>query len=253
ASTNMGSGRVLGAYFLNGALFIEYLNTSSNVVTLRSTDASILQRIGGKRMSLIIMRSSGNIQAFINGYMVKLYQSSLVGSASFSESIDAAFLMIGNRNSNVNSVTKGVYYSAALFNSILSNDGVLNVHRNGALISNTCVGLWDFTCSTATILNAKVGTNGSIYGDGVLRVDKAPLASVTYDPPSLAAGAQQSTTVTLTGATIGSPVACSFSNALQGTQMWAEVTAANTVTVYHRNGTAAPVDLASGTLTVKLI
>lgn len=78
-------------------------------------------------------------------------------------------------------------------------------------------------------------------------------ASVTYDPPSLVAGLTQSTTVTLTGAVIGDPVACSFSLALNGTRMWAEVTSANTVTVYHRNDTGATVDVGSGILTVKLI
>ena len=35
--------------------------------------------------------------------------------------------------------------------------------------------------------------------------------------------------------------------------MWGEVTAADTVTVYHRNDTGATVDIASGTLTVKIV
>lgn len=80
-----------------------------------------------------------------------------------------------------------------------------------------------------------------------------PQTSVTYDPPSLATGQQQSTTVTLNGAAPGNVVECSFNKVLSGTRMWAEVTAANTVTVYHRNDTSAAVDVASGTLTVKLI
>jgi len=78
-------------------------------------------------------------------------------------------------------------------------------------------------------------------------------AKVTYDPQSLAAGAVQSTTVTLAGAVVGDAVVCSFSLALNGTRMWAEVTAANTVTVYHQNTTSGAVDIGSGTLTVKLI
>ena len=78
-------------------------------------------------------------------------------------------------------------------------------------------------------------------------------ASVTYDPPSLPSGQQQSTTVTLTGAVVGKPISCAFSEALSGTRMWAEVSSKDTVTVYHRNDTGATVNLASGTLSVKKI
>lgn len=78
-------------------------------------------------------------------------------------------------------------------------------------------------------------------------------ASTTYDPPSLAIGAQQSSIVDLSGAAVGNTVLVSFSSPLQGTQMWGEVTSANKVTVYHRNGTGSIADVASGTLTVKLI
>ena len=78
-------------------------------------------------------------------------------------------------------------------------------------------------------------------------------ASVTYDPPSLANATQQSTTVTLTGAKLGDIVSVSFNKVLNGTRMWGEVTATDTVTVYHRNDTGAAVDVASGTLTVKIV
>lgn len=79
-------------------------------------------------------------------------------------------------------------------------------------------------------------------------------ASVTYDPPSLAANEIQSTTVTVVGAALGHNVNCSFSRALGvSTRMWAEVTATNTVTVYHQNLTGAAVDVLSGTLKVKVI
>lgn len=76
---------------------------------------------------------------------------------------------------------------------------------------------------------------------------------VTYDPPSLANGVQQSTAVTLTGAKLGDNINVSFDKLLSGTRIWGEVTSADTVTVYHRNDTGAVVDVASGTLTVKLI
>jgi hypothetical protein len=76
--------------------------------------------------------------------------------------------------------------------------------------------------------------------------------SATYDPPSLAAGAQQSTTVTVTGAALGDFVEVSFSLDLALTTMIGYVSAANTVTVVHRNGTGGAIDLASGTLRARV-
>lgn len=95
------------------------------------------------------------------------------------------------------------------------------------------------------------GTTDVVHGNVV--VGKVYKATATYDPPSLATATQQSTTVTLTGATVGETVAVSFDKPLQGTRMWAEVTSTDTVTVYHRNDTGATVDLPSGTLTVKIV
>lgn len=77
--------------------------------------------------------------------------------------------------------------------------------------------------------------------------------AATWDPPSLAAGAQQTTGVTATGAALGDFALCAFSLDLQATVMLAYVSAANTVTVVHRNGTAGAIDLASGTLRVLVL
>jgi hypothetical protein len=77
--------------------------------------------------------------------------------------------------------------------------------------------------------------------------------SAVYDPPSLTAGAQQSTSVTVIGAAVGDIVGgVSFSSTLSGTRMWGEVTGANTVTVYHRNDTGGTLDIGSGTLRVEV-
>lgn len=88
-------------------------------------------------------------------------------------------------------------------------------------------------------------TDPNITYDGQVKIN--------YDPPSLATATQQSTTVALTGAKLGDNVSVSFDKPSQGTHMWAEVTSADTVTVYHRNDTGATVDLPSGTLTVKIV
>lgn len=87
--------------------------------------------------------------------------------------------------------------------------------------------------------------------DSILQISGT--VKTTFDPPSLATASQQSTTVTLAGAKLGDNINVSFDKPLSGTRMWGEVTAINTVTVYHRNDTGAVVDVASGTLTVKLV
>lgn len=91
---------------------------------------------------------------------------------------------------------------------------------------------------------------------GVLNYENnTPTISVThtYDPSSLATATQQSTAFSFPGSKIGDNVSVSFNQPLQGTRLWAEVTADNQVTVYHRNDTGAAVDLPSGTLTVKIV
>ena len=76
--------------------------------------------------------------------------------------------------------------------------------------------------------------------------------SVTYDPPSIAAGGTATTTLTVTGAALAADVVSrvQFSRALVGIIMTAWVSAADTVTVQFYNPTAGALDLASGTLQV---
>lgn len=72
--------------------------------------------------------------------------------------------------------------------------------------------------------------------------------SKTYDPGSLADGASTSTTVTVTGATLGKAALATFSLDLAGVLPTAYVSAADTVTVYLTNHSGGVVDLGSGTL-----
>lgn len=94
-----------------------------------------------------------------------------------------------------------------------------------------------------------LGTDG-VTRQGAIAMENT--YSATFDWPSLATGAQQSTTATVTGAALGDFVEVSMSTPLLGARLWAEVTAANTVTVYQRNDTGASIDLASGTLRVRV-
>ena len=77
--------------------------------------------------------------------------------------------------------------------------------------------------------------------------------STAYDPPSISAGATLTLTVTVTGAAAGNYVMPSFSNSLGGITLTAYVSAADTVTFAFFNGTASPIDLASGTIRARVI
>jgi len=76
--------------------------------------------------------------------------------------------------------------------------------------------------------------------------------SATYDPPSLADGAGTTTTVVATGAALGDFALASFSLDLQGITVSAYVSASNTVSVRFQNESGGTLDLASGTLRVRV-
>lgn len=72
----------------------------------------------------------------------------------------------------------------------------------------------------------------------------------TYDAPNLAGGAQTSTTITVTGATTssGDIADVRYSQNIGGIGIFAEVTAADTVTAWLTNNTAGAIDLSSATI-----
>jgi hypothetical protein len=77
-------------------------------------------------------------------------------------------------------------------------------------------------------------------------------ASVTYDPPSLAAADGVTTGVSVAGAALGDFARASFSLDLQGITLIAWVSAVDTVGVRFQNGSAGAIDLGSGTLRVRV-
>ena len=103
--------------------------------------------------------------------------------------------------------------------------------------------------SRAVIALASSGRTGSAWAVVAPRLLEA---SVTYDPPSLAAGTGVTTTITVGGAALGDFARASFSLDLRGVMLTAWVSAADTVSVRFQNGTAGAIDLASGTLRVRV-
>jgi hypothetical protein len=81
---------------------------------------------------------------------------------------------------------------------------------------------------------------------------KTDEGSKTHDFGSLADGAGETTTVTVTGAALGNFAEASLSVDLQGMTLTAWVSATDTVSVRLQNETGAPIDLASATLRARV-
>ena len=79
-------------------------------------------------------------------------------------------------------------------------------------------------------------------------------ATATWDPVNIADGAATSTTVTVTGASVGDFAFAGFTVAVPaGAALTAAVTAADTVTVTLVNHTGGALNLGSGTLKVRVL
>lgn len=77
-------------------------------------------------------------------------------------------------------------------------------------------------------------------------------ASDTWNPGSISDGDETATDVTVTGAEVGDYAVASFSNDVSDLILDAQVTAADTVTCVLSNNTGGAVDLASGTIYVRV-
>lgn len=76
--------------------------------------------------------------------------------------------------------------------------------------------------------------------------------TATYDPPSLADGAGATTTVAAPDSKLGQYVLATFSLDTQGIILYPWVSADGTVSVRFQNETGGVIDLASGTLKVRV-
>ena len=77
--------------------------------------------------------------------------------------------------------------------------------------------------------------------------------SDTWDPGSIADGDEEAKEVTVTGAALGDFAVASFSLDVADLVLNAQVTGSNTVTCVLANNTGGAIDLASGTIYVKVI
>jgi hypothetical protein len=119
--------------------------------------------------------------------------------------------------------------------------------------------------SAGTIQNARIRFNDLARANGVAVVlgpfGTTPViqdnsgylaASATWDPPDIVNGSSAATTLTVGGAAVGDAVVASFSNALNGLALAAQVSATDTVEVRLLNNSGGAVNLTSGTVRVRV-
>jgi len=106
--------------------------------------------------------------------------------------------------------------------------------------------------TNTTTLDATVASQGTTLAGHTTHLNALPTSrlsgSTAYNPPNLIAGATTTTTVTVTGATLGMAAEASFSLDITGLILTAYVDSANSVTCVLTNPTAGAIDIANGTI-----
>lgn len=98
-----------------------------------------------------------------------------------------------------------------------------------------------------------IENSGRVLSQSTLFTNRTNNGSSTCDPGSLPDGSGETVTVSVPGAVTGDFAVASFSQPLQGVMITAWVSNAGVVSVRFQNETGATVDLASGTLRVRVL
>jgi hypothetical protein len=188
-------------------------------------------------------------------------------SNAFVEITSAGIANTGKNLFNGNVVRTNATY-AVVVDSCPDNTITSNILDNSASVSNfATIRCLNASSTRNTVFSNYVakGTGGAIFDNAssatgnifadfyslesgtvyVRAANGGASGSATYDPPSIAAGASNSTTVTVTGAAVRDYAQVSLNTTTGGLIVSAAITAANTATVTFFNPTGSPIDLGS--------
>ena len=158
--------------------------------------------------------------------------------------------LFGCTNNVVFDAFSGCTLDRAVIDANVVDGGTFGLLHNGSsgTISNMRVRFNDLSRASTPASGAILSTAATAHGNiGWLS------ASTTWDPASIPNGSSAATTLTVANAALGDAVVASFSNALNGLVLAAQVSAANTVEVRLLNSSGGAVDLGSGTVKVQVI
>lgn len=230
-------------FIADGQSTIAFVGTASRSTTTDTTDSGLPWFTSCQSFTINAAESEGPTTSFTvpaTTYLVLQYIAKLVSGPAVAVNIGNA-VGVGGPIS-INNAEWRMY--TGIFKSKTSGVDTL-FHTGGASTSVFKIGGYAIR-TFATAQEALVYANSGQF-------PTVAVASVTYDPPSLADGAGVTTTITVPGAALGQFAVCSFSLDTQGITVTAWVSAANTVSVRFQNESGGTLDLASGTLRAKVL
>lgn len=132
--------------------------------------------------------------------------------------------------------------------------GTIAVASSGGRVLVQTSGITAVIAAGTITAGNRIIPSGATAGRATSAVGSAILSgSATFDAASLADGAGETTTVTVTGAALGDFVLVSHGVDLQGITVTGYVSATNTVSVRFQNESGGTLDLASSTLRARVI
>lgn len=230
-----GRNLVVNGDFENGLTGWSDFSSGGFVTTVTGTG-----RVSGKR-----------VRVDLTAGRINLTQNLLTANGFSTAGLDGCNVTVcGWIKTNVDNIALRIN---GLTNANVEGDGVERFFVTTARADAACnISIYNAANRTGYVefsnITAYVGNEA-----GMVAERTQPVGSATYNPPSIAAVGQATTTVSVPGAALGDIAMSSFSLDLQGIELSAYVSAVDTVTCLFKNGTAGAIDLGSGTLRCRLI
>jgi hypothetical protein len=203
--------------------------TSVGLLVENATYATIRNNVTGSFNQYIVVASNAS---FVVGETITGNTSG--ATATITGFRDATEIMISRTLSGSFTVAETITGSISGSTSVTISETYCQANRlRLGDIGNLCV----FNNNDLRLIEDSIVTISSYLPGCVLT------GIVSYDPPSLIDGDGVTTTVTVTGATLGNLVSISADDDLQGVLMTAWVSAADTVSVRFQNETGGPVNI----------
>jgi parallel beta-helix repeat protein len=209
----------------------DYCTVSSNVVNSTTNNQIYLETSDKNTVTGNIATAGGIAGYFFSGSKYNV----VAGNKSAGNTADGfRFDAVGGVTSDYNIVTGNM--------SDDDNRGFVEATSNA-----------NFNVFTGNSVYSPASTAFVIAGANSILNNVPLFGSATFDPTSLADGAGETTTVTVTGAALGDFATVSFSVALSDVIMTAWVSAADTVSVRFQNESGGVRDISSGTLRARVV